>query len=209
VEVDQPSLWVDEESAVAQILPPGLLYFPNWLSNDEHDLVMSEIDSRNFDNTLSRRVQHYGTRYDYKSAALDRQGSAPMIPPVISLFCKRLVSVGLFEVEPDQVIVNEYLTGQGIAKHIDKSSFGAQVATISLCESWPMVFNGPNGETISKVLECRSLAVMTGDARYKWTHQITKRKSDLVGKSRVRRVRRVSLTFRTILIADKNIADSC
>ena len=188
----------DDQWSIEELSPPGLIYFANWLSTEEHDLVLNEIDSRIFDTTLSRRVQHYGTTYDYAVSKIGSVGNAPAIPPLMSKLATRLEAEGLFDRIPDQVIVNEYVAGQGIAKHTDKNSFGPQVATISLCESWQMDFLGPNGEKISKNLERCSLAVMTGDSRYRWQHQIAKRKSDVIGQKRIVRKRRVSLTFRTI-----------
>ena len=62
-------------------LPPGLIYVANWLSNEEHEKVLAEIDSIAFDVTLSRRVQHYGARYDYGSASLSAAGTAPSNSP--------------------------------------------------------------------------------------------------------------------------------
>ena len=44
-----------------------------------------------------------------------------------------------------------------------------------------------------------SLYVMTGDARYQWTHEMPSRKSDMVDGARVKRGRRVSITFRSVL----------
>lgn len=188
----------DDEQSIEELRPPGLIYFANWLSIEEHDLILNEIDCRIFDTTLSRRVQHYGTIYDYAASTIGRVGNAPAIPPLMSKLATRLEAEGLFDRIPDQVIVNEYIAGQGIARHIDKDSFGPQVATISLCESWQMDFLGPNGEMVAKILERCSLTVMTGDSRYKWKHQIAKRKSDVIGRNRVQRKRRISLTFRTI-----------
>jgi hypothetical protein len=48
-------------------------------------------------------------------------------------------------------------------------------------------------------LERRSVVVMTGAARYEWTHGIARRKADRVGGFVVPRTRRVSLTFRASL----------
>jgi alkylated DNA repair dioxygenase AlkB len=179
-------------------LPPGLIFVPNWLSQDEHDLALSVIDSLPFDDSLSRRVQHYGAKYDYSQAAIQELGSAPKIPPVLNALGVRLFNEGYFSRIPDQVIVNEYVENQGIAAHIDRLTFGDAVATISLLETWPMDFESPSGEKIEVLLEARSLAVMTGKSRSEWTHTIAKRKSDLIGGLRRLRGRRVSLTYRTL-----------
>jgi len=181
-------------------LPPGLLYIPEWLSQLEHDAALQEVDSLPFDESLSRRVQHYGAKYDYSFAKVDERGTAPEIPPCLSKIGERLLNEGFFEAEPDQVIVNEYLEDQGIAAHIDRLTFGEAVATVSLLEMWPMDFVGPDGEKLEVLLGVRSLAVMQGESRKTWTHAIPKRKTDVVGGLKQKRVRRVSLTFRTLPI---------
>ena len=106
------------------------------------------------------------------------------------------------KVLPDQLIVNEYVGNQGITPHTDHDKdFTERIATISLLETWVMNFqHGRRGRKQPKHLERRSVAVLTGDARYKWKHEIPQRKSeppmDGVGK-RIPRCRRISLTFRT------------
>lgn len=181
-------------------LPPGLQYFPDWLSQIEHDVVLREVDSLPFDESLSRRVQHYGANYDYSFAKVNEKGTAPAIPQCLLKIGERLFGEGYFQSEPDQVIVNEYLCDQGIAAHIDRLTFGETVATVSLLEAWPMEFTSPNGEKLEVLLGVRSLAVMKGDSRKTWTHAIPKRKRDIVGGLKRERVRRVSLTFRTLPI---------
>lgn len=179
-------------------LPPGLIYVPRWLSDEEHSAALEEIDNHQFESTLSRRVQHYGARYDYFSSELKGADSAPPIPTILSKIGSRLFAEGYFEKMPSQVIINEYLTDQGIASHIDKNTFGPAVATISLLESWPMQFLDPNGIRIEVLLEARSLAVMTHESRYTWSHGIAKRKVDVVGGLRIPRSRRLSMTYRTV-----------
>ena len=181
-------------------LPPGLLYVPNWLSQIEHDEALQEVDSLPFDESLSRRVQHYGAKYDYSFAKVSEKGTAPAIPPCLMRIGERLLSEGYFRAKPDQVIVNEYLEDQGIAAHIDRLTFGEAVATVSLLEVWPMEFTSPDGEKLAVLLGVRSLVVMQGDSRKTWTHAIPKRKTDIVGGLKKKRVRRVSLTFRTLPI---------
>lgn len=183
-------------------LPPGLVYVDNWLSGAAEAEVVRAIDSGVFDTSLSRRTQHYGFIYDYSAAEVNTELTAPSPPAAIERLAVRLRDEGHFHRVPDQVIVNEYLSGQGIAEHVDRLSFGPAVATVSLLESWPMVFSHPDGRTIEVVLARGSLAVMTGPSRNEWTHEIRKRKSDSVGGMKVPRGRRLSVTFRTVNAAD-------
>lgn len=181
-------------------LPPGLLYFPNWLSDTEHDAAVLEIDGHNFETSLSRRVQHYGARYHYDSSRVAEIGSAPPAPKVLSAIGKRLFNEHDFERIPEQIIVNEYLRGQSIAAHIDRDSFGPKVATISLLESWYMTFRSLDKlQRIEVFLEKNSLAIMTEASRTQWKHAIMSRVQDKSSAGiDIPRGRRLSLTFRTI-----------
>lgn len=49
-------------------------------------------------------------------------------------------------------------------------------------------------------LEVGSLVTMQGEARYEWKHGIAARKTDVVEDQKVPRGRRVSLTFRTVVL---------
>ena len=49
-------------------------------------------------------------------------------------------------------------------------------------------------------LEPKSAIILTGDARYKWMHGIKLVNSDLVNNVKYYRQRRVSLTFRKVII---------
>lgn len=178
--------------------PSGLVYIPDWLAPAECDAVVDLIDSLPFDTSLSRRTQHYGARYDYDRSEVSERGSAPSIPDLLGSIGERLFTEGRFSAVPEQVIVNEYTSGQGIAHHVDRSSFGPEVATISLLETWPMEFHAPSGESLGVPLEVGSLAIMTGDSRYLWTHGIPKRKTDMIEGVRYTRTRRLSLTLRTL-----------
>ena len=78
---------------------------------------------------------------------------------------------------------------------------------ISLLDSWEMIFREKKGNrTLQSRLERRSATILTGEARYRWTHEIPKRKTEPGDvkpgnkrASRVSRRRRVSLTFRKVI----------
>jgi len=103
----------------------------------------------------------------------------------------------------DQVIVNEYVENQGISKHVDcVPCFEDNITTISLKESWEMVFRDSTNTThkISKVLERRSATTISGPSRYRWTHEIPKRLKEPNGE---KRGRRISITFRKVNQSNK------
>ena len=61
-------------------------------------------------------------------------------------------------------------------------------------------FHPKTGEKKSIVLEERSLIVLSSTARYEWQHAIPARKSDVINGIKTERTRRVSLTFRSIIL---------
>ena len=119
------------------------------------------------------------------------------LPEWASTLAERLKAEGLLRRIPDQVIVNEYVCNQGISRHIDcVPCFDNGIAMISLLESWEMIFREKGGRaSVPKLLEQRSIAVISGDARYQWSHEIPARYTEPDG---LRRGRRVSVTFRKV-----------
>lgn len=192
------------------VVIPGFVYEPNFIDEEHEDRLVKWIEEQPWSNELKRRVQHYGWRYDYKAREVDPSIRIGELPLPLAELAQRLYERKLVPQMPDQVIVNDYEAGQGITPHIDApGSFADGIATISLLESWEMTFHAPGkGKTrkVQKLLERRSVAVMKGDARGKWKHEIVKRKTDpyvdAAGKRRKRqRNRRISLTFRKVLQA--------
>ena len=177
---------------------PGLRYVPGFITEREEDELISIIDRSEWRADIKRRVQHYGWRYDYKARKVDPSMFLGRLPDWAEEIARRLVASRLVPQLPDQVIVNEYVKTQGIHTHIDAGSFADGIATISLLESWEMVFREKSTKRkIGQVLERRSLAIMSGDARYRWTHEIPKRKTEA---GRMERGRRISLTFRKVVV---------
>lgn len=190
---------------------PGLIYKRNFLSPEDEDNLLNLIDKENWDTGLRRRVQHYGWKYDYKQRSIDESMRMGRLPKWAQQLAQKLVTEGFMSYIPDQVIVNEYVGKQGISKHCDQPRiFDDEVATVSLLETWDMVFrNKKDGRKVVVPLERGSVAILTDDARFKWTHEIPNRaheKSlDNNGKYQiVPRVRRVSLTFRKTRIASRS-----
>jgi alkylated DNA repair dioxygenase AlkB len=181
--------------------PPGLRLLRSWLAEAEGAALLAAIDEAAWMGELKRRVQHYGFRYDYKRRGVSAAERLGPLPPWAAPLASRLAAEGVFGREPDQVIVNEYQPGQGIAAHVDSPAFGPVVASLSLGSGCLMGFEGPGGEALSIWLEPGSLLVLSGEARSSWRHGIAQRRSDLVDGVRRPRGRRVSLTFRTVAAA--------
>ncbi|WP_301183733.1 alpha-ketoglutarate-dependent dioxygenase AlkB [Rhizobium sp. X9] len=103
---------------------------------------------------------------------------------------------------PDQVIANEYLPGQGISAHVDcVPCFDDTIVSISLLSACEMVFRDLRGPAMCGVLlQPRSGVLLRDSGRYGWTHEIPAGKSDIVNGIKVLRSRRISLTFRKVII---------
>jgi alkylated DNA repair dioxygenase AlkB len=151
---------------------------------------------------MKRRVQHYGWRYDYKARSVTNDLRIGVLPDWLQTYAVRLQQAGLFTEMPDQAIINEYQTGQGISAHIDcVPCFSEIIASLSLGSPCIMDFtHSKTGEKSSLLLEPRSLLVLSGDARYVWKHAIAARKTDRYNGQIIHRTRRISLTFRKALV---------
>ena len=49
----------------------GLRYVPDYLDQEAHERLVEVLDGQPWLGDLSRRVQHYGYRYDYKARKVD------------------------------------------------------------------------------------------------------------------------------------------
>jgi len=181
---------------------PGLVYAADFLSGEEAKRIVASIDSSVWSEDLRRRVQHYGYKYDYKARSISESMRAAPLPPWAVSLGNRLVKRGLFEVVPDQVIVNEYLPGQGIAPHIDcVPCFGDTVASVSFLAPCVMVFSKVSGgEAVDIDLASGSVVLLSGECRYDWRHGIAARSQDRVAGAVRPRMRRLSATFRTVVL---------
>ena len=195
---------LSEDTAVA---PAGLEYRPEFLSASEEAALLARIDAAEWLTDLSRRVLHYGYKYDYSNRGLDDSARIGPLPEWLA----HLTHKAREAASPDaaqllgagrpfeQAIINEYLPGQGIAPHIDRDCFGPVVATVSLGSAVNMDLHcGATGQDFTQRLEPRSLLLMHGDARWAWRHGIAKRRTDVWNDQKIQRHRRVSITFRTI-----------
>lgn len=181
----------------------GLTYIRNFISVSEQNSLLEKIDSELWLTELKRRVQHYGYKYDYAKHQINNAMYIAPLPDWSLAVAKRLQQ-NYSPTLPDQVIVNEYEPGQGIANHTDcKTCFKDTIISLSLGSPCVMDFTNPKKNLKkSLLLEPRSLIILKGEARYEWAHGIAKRKSDNFQGQIFKRTRRISLTFRTVLLSD-------
>lgn len=195
----------DEPSASGAPRIPGLTYISDFLTPAEQERTLHMVDGSAWMSSLERAVQHYGWRYDYRSRVVTADMRIGALPAWLEDLAERLCRhTDSFDRVPDQAIVNEYLPGQGIAMHVDRQCFGDTVATVSLGDCWQMDLR-PLGAERSRTLYMNlapgSALILSGEARYRWLHGIAKRKRDRLQHGSWRpRKRRVSVTFRTVLL---------
>lgn len=183
---------------------PGLVLLRDWITLAGEGALLASIDAAPWRDDLKRRVQHYGFRYDYKARAVDESMRLGPLPGWAEELGARILREELCERAPDQVIVNEYLPGQGISRHVDcVPCFGPTVLSLSLGSACVMALSAPDtDEPVLLPLPARSLLVLSGEARTRWAHAIPGRKSDVIAGVRRPRNRRVSLTFRTVRLSE-------
>lgn len=174
----------------------GLIYLPEFITEFQEKYVVQEIDKNPWSNELKRRVQHYGYKYDYTKKNINASMRVDPLCPWMKVYANKLKNY--FEEIPDQAIINEYLPGQGIARHIDcQPCFKKTIASLSLLSSCILEFTSKKDQTKHELLlEPRSLLILSGEARYEWFHGIPARKED----HGIQRQRRISVTFRNVIL---------
>ncbi len=180
----------------------GLLYIPEYITKEEHASYWQSVNNENWLGDLKRRVQHYGFKYNYKSRFIDHSMKIGELPEWVIPLAMKLYKDGHMSAIPDQLIVNEYKQGQGIASHVDcEPCFGDTIISMSLGSTCIMEFtNKETREKVEVLLEPRSLVILKEDARYLWTHGITGRNADKFNGIKYNRNTRISFTFRNVIL---------
>ena len=190
---------------------PGLYYIEDVNINLEE--IITKLDKNDWipitKSSNSRKVQHYGFKYDYtKSNVNVKCDDIPKFLEPLQQKLLRLCEKNFKLINQDedssnnnykfnQCIVNNYQSSQGISKHIDTTGYGKVIGCYTAGSGATMTFRRYK-EKLDLYVKPNSLYIMSGDARYKWTHEMVARKSDLVDNIRIPRSRRVSITFRYV-----------
>ncbi len=177
---------------------PGLKHITNFITPEQEQLLLKTVDEEPWLSDLSRRVQHYGYKYNYKERSISTSMAIGPLPLWSQLLAAQIRADNYIPHMPDQMIVNEYLPGQGIGAHIDCiPCFDDHIASVSLGSRTKMVFtNKERTKRIDLDLYPRDLLVFSGESRYEWLHAIARTTHD----AGMPRGRRVSLTFRKVTL---------
>lgn len=192
---------------------PGLiegLYVAEDLLDCEEEEVIIEAVHKLESNTLgvqlrNRKTKHYGYVFNAKTLGVDEPNDeTKMIPSwALELISKFHPHGLLHDYYPDQMTINEYLPKKGISGHVDThSAFDDIIAVVSLGSDVTITFaNKMTQESVDLWVPRRSGLVMSGEARYLFTHKITSRSTDLTPEGLVQsRGNRISITYRKVLI---------
>ena len=188
---------------------PGLQIITEYIDKTEEHSLIARIDRQPWLSDMQRRVQHYGFRYDYKRHSIDLSMHLGNLPAWSQPLAESLHDNGFIAEVPDQLIVNEYLPGQGISPHVDcEPCFGETIISLSLGSSCVMELSHLHSNTkMLFFLRRRSLLVLSGEARYDWKHGIPPRKSDVIDGRIIPRQRRISMTFRNVILEETPVIE--
>ena len=178
---------------------PGLSYRDDYITPDEEAGLIAEIDKQPWSMELLRRRQWYGWSPDDTTYGLPDEYKPQPMPDWLRWLGERLHADGVFAGVPERALINEYHPGQGIGAHKDRDTERIKaVAIISLGSPIMMDFTRLDRAARTQYLYPRSRLIMQGEARGKWMHGITGRKTDRVGGLILPRQRRLSVTFRYV-----------
>lgn len=187
----QQSLFPSAEPAPPTV--PGLVVRRDYIDGAEEQRLLADIDGAPWQSDFKRRIQLYGLGYGDDGATAWVRDFPPWLDPL----AQRLVRDGHLPRLPDNCVINDYAPGVGIGPHRDFPAFGAPLVALSLLSDVVLDFSRRDPDlTVPVVVPARSLWIATGEARWRWTHAIAPRLSDLIEGERRRRGRRLSLTFR-------------
>jgi alkylated DNA repair dioxygenase AlkB len=181
----------------------GLELHPNFITEKEEKELIQSIDNSPWLNDLKRRVQHYGYKYDYRARKIDNSLYLGELPDWSKIISQKMIDKNIINFTPDQAIINEYEVGQGISSHIDcEPCFGDTIISLSLGSSCVINFEKElnSKDKIRIFVEPRTLLVMKKESRYDWFHGIPQRKSDKFNNVSTKRERRISITYRKVII---------
>ncbi|KAL0107038.1 hypothetical protein PUN28_015532 [Cardiocondyla obscurior] len=171
--------------AVVSKIPDAAFYIPNFITEEEERQIIKSVNSvpqPKWTQLSHRRLQNWGGIPHPKGMI------AEGMPDWLQKYIDKVTTLNAFEKEvvPNHVLINEYLSGQGIMRHSDGPLFYPVVTTIS-CGSHTLLDFYKRLETteqqqqkleFSLLLERRSLLVLQKDLYHNYLHSIAERDSD-------------------------------
>ncbi|XP_076233669.1 tRNA (carboxymethyluridine(34)-5-O)-methyltransferase ALKBH8 [Calliopsis andreniformis] len=194
----------DVSQQIFAYIPPGFRLIENIITEEEEKILLNTINWNYKDSSdlKNRKVKHYGYEFLYNSNTVDLDKPIAPIPQDYQFLQALFKKYHDVPYEYDQLTINRYLPGQGIPSHIDTHSvFEDSILSLSLGSQCVMDFKQVD-KKISITLPPRSLLIMSGEARYAWSHGICSRHSDIIETENEITIQpreiRTSLTFRKV-----------
>lgn len=149
----------------------GLDIYDNFISENEHDLLIKEIESELTDFTSTgymnrSKVKRYGD-----NSMCENNYAKSDFPPYIDQISNKLVDNNILKYKPDTININEYLKGDFIRPHIDRVASGPIVTILSLKSPAKMIFTSGK-KTFDLILLPKMLIQMKNSIRWYWHHSI-------------------------------------
>jgi alkylated DNA repair protein alkB family protein 8 len=153
--------------------PDGLIYIDNFIDSIYAekilDFVCKDIESPSIRELKKRKVKHYGYEFRYGTNDCDEDQklndpSNRLPTELLRELFDKMIDKKLISKEPDQLTVNIYEPGNGIAPHIDNTeAFDDYIISLSLLSSCTMDFRLKEHKKMAKIrLKPNSLLVLKG-----------------------------------------------
>ncbi|XP_011503031.1 PREDICTED: alpha-ketoglutarate-dependent dioxygenase alkB homolog 6 [Ceratosolen solmsi marchali] len=190
------------ESIVKEV-PSLINYIPNFITEEEEKNLIQEIYNAplpKWTQLSHRRLQNYGGIPHVKGMIAEE------IPKWLEAQIDKITLLNMFHKEkrPNHVLINEYLSGQGIMAHSDGPLFHPIVTTIS-CGSHTLLefhkaIDTDNIESrkheFSLLLEPRSLLILQDDLYHNYLHSIEERITDTITQARIKNLHMCSQIYK-------------
>ena len=161
--------------------PLGLEYLPDFITAEEETVLLTSLEQLDWDGrglfkrrgrVVKRREIDFIHDYGRHSRKVTEGPPLPSFLEPLRERCGEML--GLPPEAFQQVICSLYRPGAGIEWHIDANVFGDFICGLSLASTCTMQFR-PRGEgkIWKQQLEPRSLLVLSGPARFDWSHKIS------------------------------------
>lgn len=190
--------------------PKGLYYFDNFITEQDEKDILKFLEKENAwfpvaKNKKSREVIHYGYEYPYQFTKNTKMKKIENIPKIFEeKILKKLKGIPDLKIFDnynfDQLIINKYEPGEGISPHVDHVKFFDNIIIcVTINSGININFTRSSDQKQYNIyVKPRSLYIMSENARYNWSHSISKQLNDNVDNHIIERDTRISLTFRKV-----------
>ncbi|NDD84183.1 hypothetical protein EBZ38_07905 [bacterium] len=152
----------------------GLSIYPNFITDEEHNNLIEEIQTELKKNVNSGKYMDRNRVLRYGSTEICHNNYQKNIFPLyIDQISEKLVQRHVVTNKPDAININEYITNDYIAPHVDRRASGPIVTILSLNSSATMLFQkNINNEQFEIELLPKMIIQLRDTIRWLWKHSI-------------------------------------